>query len=315
MKLFERISNDLNVPAEMLHEALSLSRKLVKHIKIPKKDGTYRVVYQPSKKLKIIQYWLDNNIYKSLKVHESATAYQKDKSIKFNAIRHQEGRYFLKLDFKDFFPSIKFSDFAPYVQSWNSATSSPFDENELLETIRYSCFYLGDTLPIGYPTSPIISNIVMYEFDYKIISLLSDKEKYGESVYTRYADDITFSTDLKGACKRIKTLVSKELKSMNSPSLKLNPSKTRFVSSPGGSAFITGLRVCYDGHITIHRKYKDKIRLLISLYEKGSLSQEEVSSLKGHLSYIRHVDSPFYTKLQKKHFNSLSNVLSENKSP
>lgn len=85
MSLLETISKDLNVPVSMLIDALSRSRKLVKHIKIPKKDGSERLVYQPSKKLKIIQYWLDNHIFRNLKIHESATAYQREKSIKINA--------------------------------------------------------------------------------------------------------------------------------------------------------------------------------------------------------------------------------------
>lgn len=311
MSLLETISEDLNVPESMLNEALSRSRKLVKHIKIPKQDGSERLVYQPSKKLKIIQYWLDSHIFSNLRVHESATAYQKDKSIKVNASSHRNSRYFLKLDFKDFFPSIKFKDFAPFLQEWHNKNNPLFKEIELLEIVRLACFYLRDSLPIGYPTSPVISNIVMYEFDTHITAFLSDKDKYGKSIYTRYADDLTFSTNEKGACKKIKTLVSKELRSMGSPCLKLNPRKTRFVSSSGGSAFITGLRVCHDGHITVHRKYKDRIRLLISLYQKGVLPEKERNSLKGHLSHIRNVDSSFYTKLQKKHFNAISALLME----
>ena len=137
-----------------------------------------------------------------------------------------------------------------------------------MDKIRRACFYYkDDLLPIGYPTSPIISNVVMHEFDTQIMALLSNEDDYGKSVYTRYADDLTFSTDMKGACKEIKTLVTTELRKMESPKLKLNPQKTKYVSSSGGSAFITGLRICHDGHITIHRKYKDKIRLL-SLLQK-----------------------------------------------
>lgn len=311
MSLLETISQDLNVPVSMLNDALSSSRKLVKHLKIPKKDGSDRLVYQPSKKLKIIQYWLDSHIFSNLNIHDSATAYQREKSIKENASSHRNSRYFLKLDFKDFFPSIKFKDFEPFLQKWHTGANPIFTEIELLEAVRCSCFYTGDSLPIGYPTSPIISNIVMYEFDSQVTALLSDKEKYGKTVYTRYADDLTFSTDLKYSCKSIKDLVSNELRSMVSPILKLNNSKTRFVSSSGGSAFITGLRICHDGHITIHRKYKDRIRLLISLYQKGILPEEEENSLKGHLSHIRHVDSSFYTKLQNKYFYIISKLLNE----
>ena len=161
MKILLKISQDLNVPLEMVQEALRQSRRLVKHIKIPKKDKTYRLVYQPSRKLKIIQYWLDNNIFSNLKIHDCATAYRKDVSIKINAKRHQQNRFFLKLDFKNFFPSIKFDDFSPLIKKWNASVAKPFDEDELLHIVNQACFYTGDSLPIGYPTSPVISNAVM----------------------------------------------------------------------------------------------------------------------------------------------------------
>ena len=69
MKLIKVISDNLNVPTDMLDEALKNSRRLVKHIKIPKRDGTLRTVYQPSKKLKIIQYWLIENVFKCFEIH------------------------------------------------------------------------------------------------------------------------------------------------------------------------------------------------------------------------------------------------------
>lgn len=310
MELIKLISENLNVPSDMLADALKNSRRLVKHLKIPKRDGTLRTVYQPSKKLKIIQYWLIENVFKHFEIHHAATAFQKDKSIKINAFIHKKGKYFLKLDFKNFFPSIIFDDFKLFIHQLIKKTNLNVEEDELSDLIRNSCFYRRDRLPIGYPTSPIISNIVMYDFDTRIVSAISDKDMYGVSNYTRYADDLTFSTDLKGACDNIKKLVEDILNDIKSPDLTLNTVKTKFVSSSGGSAIVTGLRICHDGHITIHRKYKDKIRLMLSLYSKGKLSEDEIPSLKGHLGYIRHVDGSFYTKLQNKHFMSVGKLLS-----
>jgi len=310
MQLIQDIAEDLNAPVEMLYEALRNSRKQVKHIKMEKRNGAIRVVYQPSKKTKILQYWLINSVFQNMPIHPAATAFLVNKSIKTNALRHKKGRYFLKLDIKDFFPSIRFADFSPLVSSWLNEGNREIDEKELLEIIRLTCFYIEDRLPVGYPSSPIISNVIMNDFDSQLAKLFSDAEKYGSVEYTRYADDMTFSTDLKGACNRIKILVEKKLKEMGSPKFELNDSKTCFVSSSGGSALVTGLRVCHDGHITIHRRYKDKIRLMLSLYSKGSLNEKEIPSLKGHLSYIHHVDGRFYTKLQAKYFTIIREILS-----
>lgn len=313
MNLINVISKDLNIPTSLLNEAISRSHKTVTHIKIPKRDGSIRLVYQPSKKIKILQYWLMNNIFNKMNVHDCAMAYQKDRSIKLNAETHQNNRYFLKLDFKNFFPSIKFNDFSTYVSDWSHKNKLEYDIDQLLNIINKSCFLYKDyILPIGFPSSPIISNIVMNKFDTVISEAILNKDIFGTCKYTRYADDLTFSTDLKGACKKIKTQVARELREMNSPKLKLNPAKTKFVSSSGGSAYITGLRICNDGHITIHRKYKDKIRLLLSLYKKGQLKKDEIPSLKGHLSYVKNADSPFYTKLQKKYFKTISKLRNDN---
>lgn len=309
MKLIKNISNELNVPSEMLYEAIGKSRKLVKHIKMEKRDGSERTVFQPSKKLKMIQYWLINNIFINLRIHASATAFINEKSIKTNATLHRENRYFLKLDFKDFFPSLAFDDLHPIIVKWLADNDVSLNEEELSEVIRLTCFYKKDMLPIGYPSSPIISNIIMYDFDSFIHSALSSDDKYGEARYTRYADDLTFSTKKKGACNNIMTLVRNKLKKMSSPKLKLNNKKTTFASSSGGSALITGLRICHDGHMTIHRKYKDKVRLLLSLYKKEALDESDVHSLKGHLAYIRHVDGRFYTKMQSKYFKTIERLI------
>jgi RNA-directed DNA polymerase len=309
--IIDKISSDLNVPLNMLRDALSNARDQVRHIKIPKRDGSERRVYQPSKKLKTIQYWLLHNIFRELKVHSSSVAFLEGKSIKTNALLHNKGRYFLKLDFKDFFPSIHFNDLKPIIACWHTETNSPLDPDSLLEAIRLSCFYKGDFLPIGYPTSPIISNVVMYEFDLSINTLLAHNvEVLGNVVYTRYADDLVFSTLQKGVCGVIHNLVASTLSSLKSPSLTINTAKTRFVSSSSGSAIVTGLRVCYDGHITLHRKYKDKARLLISLFDKGMLHRDDIPALKGHLAYIKHADSRFYTKLHRKYFQTISILFS-----
>lgn len=303
------ISKDLNIPEDMIKDTLLYSRKHVKHIKIPKKDGSYRRVYQPSRKLKLVQYWLIKNIFEELKVHPAAMAYRKSFSIKSNVYSHKNRRFFLKLDFKDFFPSITVNDLCPIIYEFYKAKKCAWNIDELLEIIKLSCFYIDDKLPIGYPSSPIISNAVMFNFDSKTVSLLEgQKSKFGEIQYTRYADDLTFSSNRKGVCLLIKQLVEDIIRNLDSPKLTINPEKTRFLSSTGGSAFVTGLRLCYDKHITIHRKYKDRIRLLLSLYDKNTLNESDINTLKGHLSYIRHVDSPFYTKLQKKYFKSITKL-------
>lgn len=310
-EVLDIISIELSVPRDILRKALSRSKEQVRHIRIPKKDGSYRTIYQPSKRLKVIQYWLIYNVLSKLPVHHAATGFQQNKSIKTNALMHRRKRYFLKLDFKNFFPSIKFDDIHTLIMEWHSHTKSLLNCDDLCDLIMRSCFYPGDSLPIGYPTSPIISNVVMYTFDSRITAyLLKDRDLFGDVVYTRYADDMIFSTNVKGACNGIKEMTENIVASLESPHLTINSSKTRLVSSSGGSAVVTGLRICHDGHITVHRDYKNKLRLLLYLFEKGKLDKDDIQSLKGHLVYIKHVDPRLYTKLQSKYFKSISSLSS-----
>lgn len=307
------ISKDLGVPVSLIDEALSLARSQVKRFPKKKRNGGYREIFQPSKKLKTLQYWLIYNVFKRLPVHDSAVAYLDGVSILHNAKRHSENRYFLKMDLNNFFPSIKYHDVMPLIDKWHKKTLPIWKlDNEAKELIRLSCFFKGDILPIGYPSSPIISNIIMFDFDTQVTKLISDRMKYGECVYTRYADDLVFSTDKKGACIDILKDVTTIINGMFSPKISVNNSKTKLGSSSGGSASVTGLKICSNGHITIHNKQKDHIRLLLSLYRKGILKEEEHKSLLGHLSYCHYVAPAFYSNLVKKYFSEIKQLRATN---
>ena len=313
MQIKEVISKDLGIPESLIDEALSLARIQVKKFYKRKRNGQIREILQPSKKLKTLQYWLIANLFKNLPIHDSAVAYLDGVSILHNAKRHSEHRYFLKMDLTNFFTSIKYTDVLPLIELWHQTTTPQWNlDNQAMELIRLSCFYKGDILPIGYPSSPVISNIVMYSFDDGITKLISDKMRYGECIYTRYADDLVFSTDKKDVCIDLLKNVTAFIENTTSPKISVNTSKTKLGTSTGGSASVTGLKICTDGHITIHRKQKDHIRLLLSLYSKGILKAEEHDSLLGHLSYCHYVAPAFYSILQKKFFREIKKLRAKN---
>lgn len=308
MSIRDAIIEDFGVPHSLVEEALKDARIYVKTFEIPKKSGGVRKIYHPSKKLKTIQYWLIKNVFAKLPVHDCAVAYKEGVSILHNAKVHKCNRYFLKLDLKDFFPSIKYSDIIPIIDEWYKGVSVNwslgFDDKEL---IRISCFYKEDRLAIGYPSSPVISNAVMYQFDLNVEGIVSSGN-FGNVIYTRYADDLVFSTDKKGGCKSLKKEIEYVIYKHKSPDISLNPSKTRLGSSTGGTASVTGLKMCSDGHITIQRKQKDHIRLLLSLYAKGVLKKDEYRSLLGHLAYCHYMAPAFYSKISQKYFNQIHEI-------
>ena len=309
MDIRKKVADDLDVPMGLITDALSLSRVHVKKLYLKKRDGTLRIVHQPSKKLKTIQYWLIHNILSKLPVHDSSIAYVEGQSILSNATRHRKNRFFLKMDFKNFFPSIVWGDLEPILCAWHEIYRPSWDFDEAAkDIIRNSCFFSEDRLPIGYPSSPVISNSVMFSADRKICDMLSESPAYGRAIYTRYADDIVISTNEKHVCRKIQVEVSKIIEAIESPKLKINHRKTKLGSSSSGSAIVTGLRICPKEHVTIHRMHKDRIRLFLSLYRKGKLASRDRESLLGHLAYVRHVAPQFYSTIQKKYFAEIARL-------
>ncbi len=311
MHIKKAIANDLSIPDSLIDEAINVARAHVKTFNIPKRSGNSRKIYHPSKKLKTLQYWLIHSVFSKIQVHDSSMAYRDGISILHNAEKHKSNRFFLKMDLENFFPSISFNDFIPILRTWHINNNAKWIlDTESEDLIRRICFYKNDKLAVGYPSSPIISNIVMTEFDSKVSTLISDN-KYGKVIYTRYADDLVFSTNKKGACSEIKEKICNLIQGTSSPNISVNHSKTKLGSSTGGSASVTGLKICSGGHITIHRKQKDHIRLLLSLYRKGKLDQKKEKSLLGHLSYCHYVAPDFYTNLSKKYFKEIHELRSK----
>ncbi|SHL96034.1 retron St85 family RNA-directed DNA polymerase [Vreelandella subglaciescola] len=308
MRIEEVISRDLKVPESLINEAISGARVRVKKFQIPKRSGGSREIFHPSKKLKVIQYWLMHSVFCNMPLSDAAMAYREGISILHNARVHSLNRYFLRMDFKDFFPSIRFEDVESHIKAWHRNFKPEWDLNDKsLEFINQSCFYKDARLAVGYPSSPAISNIVMRDFDSKILNEIGS-EKYGDVVYTRYADDMVFSTNQKGACKEIIKAVKEIVSVCKSPVLEINESKTRLGSSTGGSASVTGLKICSDGRITINRKHKDHIRLMLSLFSKGKLDPKEVPSLAGHLAYCHYVAPDFHSGLSSKFFKEIHQI-------
>jgi len=308
MNIKDKISTDIKIPISLLNEAISNAHKYIKKFRIPKRKGGYRVICQPSAKLKTIQYWVIRNICNYLPVDNSAYAYRDGVSILDNAFFHTSNKYFLKVDLKDFFPSISFDDFIEIVRDWYKKNQPIWELDRNSENIlKKVCFDEKGFLPIGYPSSPSISNAVMYPVDLAIKEEIKE-EKYGKMLYTRYADDLIFSTNKKGECRNFLKELRRIIKDIKSPKIEINEHKTNICSSTAGSAIVTGLRIASDSHITIHKKQKDHIRLLLSLYKKGILKNDDYSSLLGYLAYVRYVDSAFYSKIQHKFFKEIDGI-------
>lgn len=160
---------------------------------IPKKYGGFREIQSPCKQLKTLQRrlaWLLSEIAEEEIYHSNISAlshgFRKNHSIVTNASQHKRKRFVFNIDLKDFFPSFNFGRVRGFF-----IHDKNFKINEKIATIisQIACF--ENKLPQGSPCSPIISNLIGNILDIRLVSLA----KRSRCMYSRYADDITFSTN------------------------------------------------------------------------------------------------------------------------
>lgn len=258
---------------------------------LKKNKRSYRQIFHPALETKMLQYGLIDIYLKKIKIHEAATAYRNGKGspILKNAIQHVKYPYSIHIDFKDFFPSIKPADLISILINSFSFSDEDINVLEKLLFIRYGGRIF---LAIGSPSSPIISNIIMYNIDEQLYKMA---ETY-KGVYTRYADDIWFSAYEKESCIEFLSKIKLILKATIRPSLKINDEKTRFCSRKR-SRIITGVCITPDGKAVLPRGKKRYIRSLLKNKIDGTLTEEKEEYLKGYLSFIKDIEPDFYNRL------------------
>lgn len=269
--------------------------------KIPKRSGGLRSINAPNEDLKAAQRELAAIFQDTFGVlyHTSAFAYVKKRSTIDCIKRHQknESRWFLKLDFHDFFGSTT-PDFvlSQFSQIWpfSGIMSRPGGRDSL--ALALSICFLDGGLPQGTPISPLLTNITMIPVDHQLSNGLrnfSDGKRDLHLVYTRYADDLLISSKV-DFDKNVVISYIKSVLSMFGGPFHLNDSKTRYGSS-AGSNWNLGVMLNKDNQITIGHKNKEKFKAMLFTYinDRRSGSPWELSdvqALAGKISYYRMVE-------------------------
>jgi RNA-directed DNA polymerase len=280
---------------------------------IPKRSVGHRVIAHPSKKLKEFQRSLNDILLKTLPVHERVYSYRKNKSIRNNAFEHLESSYLLKMDFKDYFMSITPQLFWEKVNPLNIIENS--DEKKIIERLLFWCpskRLSGKlVLSVGAPTSPLISNFIAFDFDKEINRLCRESG----ITYTRYSDDLTFTTFHKSILFSIPKLVSSLLKETMSGSVSINESKTVYASK-ASNRHVTGITLTSDGRLSVGRDRKRYISSLIHKFSQGSLPRDEFSHAQGLFTFATFIEPDFRKRMEYKYTeNTISNFLNNGGDP
>jgi len=295
--LIKNVAEFLGFELAVVIEMAGKAQRTYRHYKIPKKKKGLRTIYHPSKETKSIQYALMHLLAETLKPHDCAFAFKLGLSspLRKNAETHARFAYSLRIDFKDFFPSIKPDDLLAAITDPGNPKKMELlpEDREFLSQVFFVKLADGSLgLPIGAPSSPMLSNGVMRSLDVEIDAFAKNRE----FVYTRYADDLIFSTAQKGASKAFLEGLRQVISKSEHPRLTINEGKTLFMSR-NCRRVVTGMTIDPGGTISVGRVRKRFIRKLLNDFAHGSLIMKQPHILQGNLAFILDVEPRFYDRL------------------
>ena len=261
---------------------------------IEKRNGRgMRTIAQPTAEIKLLQRLMVEKYVSKLPVSDVATAYRKGIGIADHAKLHAKNRYLLKLDFTNFFPSIRAIDFLKHLAKYG-----PIEKEDAKYLTRLFFWRpKGERaliLSIGAPSSPSISNTILFDFDCAVETYCSDKTV----VYSRYADDLAFSTNNPRVLNDVHNYVISLCQKIKYPSLTINVGKTVYTSKKHRRQ-LTGLILSNDGQPSLGREKKRFIRAMANRFRKGELSAEDVAKLRGWIAFSMSFDERFVDAIRR----------------
>ncbi len=285
------------------------------HFTIPKKSGGTRKISSPKAKLRRAQSWLLENVLTKVPVHDAAMAFRPKLNIAHNAQIHAGANVIVRLDFKDFFPSITFKRVKWMFQNlgFNEGVSTIFalisTEAPRVElTLDGQKHFVAVTerfLPQGACTSPAITNILCRVLDKR---LEGAAQKLG-FVYTRYADDLVFSSKAEKCDARAMRDLATTI--INDEKFEINGEKTAILRTKGRQT-VTGLVVNAQnsdgGKPRVSRRDIRNFRAFLHQYElRGreamteKIGQDALSYARGYLSFIHMVSAEQEAQIRARH--------------
>lgn len=308
--------NDLSMPYE--------------NFSIRKRSGGRRFIHVPNRQLMAVQRWINNHVLQEVKPHRASHAFSRKSSIKKCAQVHCGSAWLIKLDIADFFESV--SEIQVF-RAFESMGYSPLVAFELARicTIKtpahsprqhfkqwlvrnanhtiyaYNDRYLG-YLPQGAPTSPLLANLVMRQCDNELSEIAAT---FGMK-YTRYSDDLTFSsldpTLGRDACRKV---IFEAYAVLSRAGYRPNARKSTIVP-PSSRKLVLGLTI--DGaEPGLTKEFKDRLRQHIYFLEKSGAVDHAFNRkfdsvwgmkahIKGLIDFAKMIE-PNYAAVCRERFN------------
>jgi RNA-directed DNA polymerase len=259
---------------------------------IPKMQGGQRKLLIPSCELKSVQHRLLQVLEVIYQPKSSVRGFTFGECIVSNAKDHVRKKYVLNIDLKDFFPSIHFGRVRGMFMKY------PYSLNDKVATVLAQICSLKKELPQGAPTSPIISNMICAKLDSQLINF---SRKYG-FYYTRYADDLTFSTSKKKFPPQLAykdeshcVKIGEELNNIIKENwFEINVKKIRLQNQYCHQE-VTGLTV--NEKVNVNRKRIRQVRAMLHAWNKYGYTEAQAEHLK--YNYKINHDKSYKPSFQK----------------
>lgn len=281
---FGELIQHLRLDGKLVYWLASNANEKYKVHYIKKSNGGLREISSPVQSLKIVQRWILDNILSKIKVSPYSYGFQKSNCgspLLCCAEKHRRNLYIMKIDIKDFYPSIK--------REKVFFTFTDIGYNAVIANILANLCTHKDSLPQGAVTSAYLANLICRNLDYRIAGLCNRRD----IVYTRYADDLVFSSDNRDSLKRIYGFVQSIV---SSEGFVINDNKTQFLS-PGTRKQVLGITV-NDNLIKAPKDMKRMVRAMIyKTIVSGDYSAYSV--IKGYISYIGSIEKDYVSKVKK----------------
>jgi RNA-directed DNA polymerase len=271
--------------------------KMYRQFSIAKGLGKTRVICAPDRRLKILQRKLAPLLGQIYRVRNPVHGFVLDRSVKTNAEAHGARRFVLNLDLQHFFPTITENRIVGLLSSVGL-------ERRVAEIVARLACYDGH-LPQGAPTSPVLSNMICYRLDTELLRIA----KSARAIYTRYADDITFSgyqppvplfeAGPPPVGKFSPDLLAAALRdAIQGNGFTVNPHKLHYADR-NSRRIVTGVKI--NSGLNVDRRYVRNIRAKLSSIERHGLEASQAtysskggkgdirSHIRGKIAYVGHL--------------------------
>lgn len=262
--------------------SLSFSPELhYRRYKIRKSRHGYRKIEAPRRFLKIVQRWIYDYTLSNISIPSSVHGFVPGRDIFTNVQPHLKSKNIIVIDIKDFFPSVE----RKRVKHIFKELGFPVKVTTRLTDL---CT-LDGRLPQGAPTSPALANITFLPVDVELINIA----KEWECEYTRYADDLVFSGNIKFTNKH-KLHIKKVIEEAG---FHINTKKTRIIGS-GGRQIVAGLVANEKGLPPRFKRMEWR-----AIFHQAALNPEKFKGnglrLMGIAAFVNHYNSTLSTKYKE----------------